>query len=388
MRKALSCKDYKLFSHKSNIRAVFSKQIVIVYIPLFDTLRAKCKIFTKMKNKDESFQALRGLAIAAVVTIHACGINNKIAWNYELSLIIRQLINFAVPIFIFISGYFAYKGELKKRSDYLDFYKKRLSRILLPYIAWCVLIILFYKPNYQWHWSKIFYHVITGQIVTPYYFVIVLIQLIVLTPFMVMSTKSTVKNFLWLSLSPLSLVGLYFSHLYFHYEIKLPWYALPFTVWVSFYYFGILASQGKLVVPNKNIKNITLLYICSIFLAVAEGFYLCKAHNLHGFAGSQIKVSSFLSSFLLILLFLGTRKKIGNWPKALIILGEFSFGIYLFHVPVLDLFSRITSKIGLQNFWITQLLINSWGVIALCCVVIIAARKVLGIQVSQKYLGM
>lgn len=346
------------------------------------------KNFIKMKNQDLSFQALRGLAIAAVVTIHASGINNKNVWNEDLSLLIRQFINFAVPVFIFISGYFAYKGDFKEISEYLDFYKKRLSRILIPYIVWCGLMILFYKHSYQWHWNEIVKDVITGQIVTPYYFIIVIVQLILLTPFMVASTRSTIKNLLWLSLSPLSLLGLYFSRLYLNYDIKLPWYALPFTIWVSFYYLGILASQDKLVIKNVNLPKIIFLYIGSIFLAIAEGFYLAKAHNLTSFAGSQIKASSFLSSFLLILVFLGIRKTIDNWPRALTILGEFSFGIYLFHVPVLDLLSRITSKIGFQNFWIAQLLINSCGVLALCCVTIIAARKVLGVQVSQKYLGM
>ncbi|BBD57972.1 hypothetical protein NIES2109_07400 [Nostoc sp. HK-01] len=341
-----------------------------------------------MKNKDLSFQALRGLAITAVVAIHASGINNETELNYGLSMIFRQLVNFAVPVFIFISGYFTPSYEFTKLSDYLDFYRKRLSRILVPYLLWCILIILFYKHNYQWNWSKIFIDVITGQILGPYYFIIVLVQLILLIPLMATSTKSIVKNFLWLSLSPLSLLGLYFSRLYLNYDVQFPWYALPFTVWVSFYYLGILATQSKLTIKNRNIRKIILLYIASIFLAILEAFFLWKVYNLTSFADSQIKISSFLSSFLLILIFLGVRKSIENWSRFLIILGEFSFGIYLFHIPVLDLMNRITSKFGFQNFWIAQLLINSCGVIALCCLIIAVVRKVTGVQFSQKYLGM
>ncbi|OCQ95709.1 hypothetical protein BCD64_09775 [Nostoc sp. MBR 210] len=341
-----------------------------------------------MKNKDLSFQALRGIAIIAVVAIHASGINNETEQNYGLSMIFRQLLNFAVPAFIFISGYFTPSYEFTKLSDYLDFYQKRLSRILIPYFSWCILIILFYKQNYQWNWSKIIIDVITGQILGPYYFIIVLVQLILLTPLMLTSTKSIVKNFLWLSLSPLSLLGLYFSRLYLHYDVRFPWYALPFTVWVNFYYLGILATQSQLTIKNKNFKKIILIYIGSIFLAILEAFYLWKVYNLTAFADSQIKASSFFSSFSLILLFLAVRKKTDNWPRFLIIIGEFSFGIYLFHIPVLDLMNRITNKFGFQNFWIAQLLINSCGVIALCCLVIVAVRKVTSVQFSQKYLGM
>ncbi|MCC5639909.1 acyltransferase [Nostoc sp. CHAB 5844] len=341
-----------------------------------------------MKNKDLSFQALRGLAIIAVVAIHASDINNETAGNYSYSMIFRQFVNFAVPVFIFISGYFTPSNEFKTLSDYLNFYQKRLSRILIPYIVWCTLIILFYKQNYQWNWSKIFIDVLTGQVLVPYYFIIVLVQLILLMPLMVASTKSKVKNFLWLSLSPLSLLCLYFSRLYLNYDVQFPWYALPGTVWISFYYLGILAAQGKLNIINKNLSKISLLYIISIFLAIAEAFVIWKVYNLTSLANSQVKISSFLSSLLFILVFLSVRKTKDIWPKALIIIGEFSFGIYLFHVPVLDLMSKITNKLGLQNFWILQLLINSCGVIILCSLVIITIRKVLGFKVAQKYLGM
>ncbi|BAY25195.1 hypothetical protein NIES2100_50010 [Calothrix sp. NIES-2100] len=341
-----------------------------------------------MKNKDLSFQAFRGLAIIAVVAIHASGINDETEWNYGFSMIFRQFVNFVVPVFIFISGYFTPIYEFTKLSDYLDFYQKRLSRILIPYVVWCALIILFYKHNYQWHWSKIVIDMITGKISGPYYFIILLVQLILLTPLMAASTKSTVKNFLWLSLSPLSLLGLYFSSLHLNYDIHFPWYALPFTVWVGFYYLGLLANKSNLNIKNRNIRKIILLYIGSIVLAIIEALLLWKIFNLTSFANSQVKASSFLSSFLLILLFLAVREKINNWPRVLIIIGEFSFGIYLFHMPVLDLMSRITNKFGFQNFWIAQLLINSCGVIALCCFVITIVRKVTGVNFSQKYLGM
>ena len=74
-------------------------------------------------NERIYWQKIRGICILAVILIHSfIGYNyigqekNEIIW-----IIIRQMINFAVPVFIFMSGYFIKQENfLKKNFDYIE----------------------------------------------------------------------------------------------------------------------------------------------------------------------------------------------------------------------------------------------------------------------------
>ncbi|WP_392532503.1 acyltransferase [Nostoc sp. C117] len=347
-------------------------------------------------NKDLSFQAFRGIAIIAVVAIHASNtgklfINGEFSsLNYELSLVFRQFINYAVAVFIFISGFFAPTNDFSTISDYLVFYKKRLTRLLIPYLFWCFFIILFFKSSYNWNLFKIFTDIITGRVQGPYYFIIVLTQLIILTPFMISSIRSRAKSILWLSLTPLSVLVSYFLLFYFKHEINFPWNVMPFSIWVTFYYFGILARNNQKISDfcYKRIDITIFLYITSLFFSIVEGLDLWRIWKLESLAGSQIKISSILCSFCLILFFLGLRKSVEYWPKVLVILGEFSFGIYLSHMLVLELINKLTSKIQIiYNFNLLCIFIATISTIFICYTIIYITRKIIGIDISQRYLG-
>ncbi|MDZ8187845.1 MAG: acyltransferase [Nostoc sp. ChiSLP02] len=347
-------------------------------------------------NKDLSFQALRGIAIIAVVAIHASNRgklfihDDLFSLNYELTLIFREFINYAVAIFIFISGYFAPTNYFSQVSDYLIFYKKRLTRLLIPYLFWCFFIILFLKSAYNWNLFKIFINITTGRVEGPYYFIIVLTQLIVLTPFLISSIKSIAKSILWLSLTPLTVVVLYFSELYFKHEINFPWNAISFSTWMTFYYFGMLAKNYKKIIyfGETRIGTVIFLYIASLFFSIIESLYLYKVFKADDLAGSQLKISSILYSFCLILLFISLRKRIKFWPKILVILGEFSFGIYLIHILVLEVIESLINKIEIiYNFNLLCIFIATFSTIFICYTIIYITRKLIGVRISQKYLG-
>lgn len=56
-------------------------------------------------KKDQYIQALRGLAIAAVVLIHC------LPQSSAASAALRPLLNFSVALFIFLSGYLTPRGR-------------------------------------------------------------------------------------------------------------------------------------------------------------------------------------------------------------------------------------------------------------------------------------
>jgi peptidoglycan/LPS O-acetylase OafA/YrhL len=60
-----------------------------------------------------------------------------------------------------------------------------------------------------------------------------------------------------------------------------------------------------------------------------------KYNNLY-LAISPVKYSTFAYSICIITIFLLIRKRVSSWPKLLIICGNYSLGVYLIHLPILN----------------------------------------------------
>lgn len=83
-----------------------------------------------MNNRNTYFDFLRAIAIIMVVIIHTHQIGD--------SVILRQLVNAAVPIFIAISGFFVSKKTIENKSQYVVFLRRQIPKvyvmILMPYL--------------------------------------------------------------------------------------------------------------------------------------------------------------------------------------------------------------------------------------------------------------
>lgn len=80
-----------------------------------------------MRQRDLSFDILRAIAIILVIFIHVNGIgfiNESSPLNFNVSLIARQFSNFAVPLFLTISGYFMANKVFKSKTEYFNYLKK------------------------------------------------------------------------------------------------------------------------------------------------------------------------------------------------------------------------------------------------------------------------
>lgn len=92
------------------------------------------------KNWFEEINYLRAIAIIGVLIIHTTDntaeVKNLTGLTFSL-MYIEELVRFAVPMFIFVSGFVLYN---KYKSELLvkDFYKKRFMSILIPYIIFSV----------------------------------------------------------------------------------------------------------------------------------------------------------------------------------------------------------------------------------------------------------
>ena len=312
-------------------------------------------------------QFLRAIAIIAVVLIHTCPLGLS-------QVIFRPFLNFAVALFLFLSGFLTVSPE----GSWLRLYKKRICRVLIPYIIWSIIYTL---PNTD-AFSYI-YNLITTRSTGTLYYIFVYIQLTLLAPLLINLAKSSIW---W--------IGIFVTPIAFMADCRyLEWWTdfdglhkyymllrgVSVFTWFSFYYLGILLNIRPHTLPLKS-KWVFIALICSIIMQIAEGYAL----HLQGITncGTQAKLTAWLSN---IFYMLAAYIFICKWditPKNRIMarLGTFSFGIYLIHIGVIRALSS-------QSFIHFPQGIRSIVVLLISLVLVILLSKICGKKIS-KYLGL
>lgn len=144
-------------------------------------------------------------------------------------------------------------------------------------------------------------------------------------------------------------------------------YAGPVVVWLIFFWTGVFLSRSE---RNYKIGRIFIGALISFVLMLVETIY---RHEATG-GGYGIKPSSFIFSFLMILLLLSKRMELKYVKdniinKALTVVGDYSFPIYLIHCFVITV---VFHFVTVSN-WIARWII----VVAIAMLFIYIVRKVL-----------
>lgn len=135
--------------------------------------KAPSKITSFVKNKEFRYDIamLRLLCITIVVFFHAYGMtyvhfsditNSLYAEKYEM-FNQTYLINIAMPMFIFISG-FLFGGQLLKSvpTTFIQMVKSKFMRLMVPFFVFAILFMftqnaISFKPFYQWTYSHLWF---------------------------------------------------------------------------------------------------------------------------------------------------------------------------------------------------------------------------------------
>ncbi len=347
------------------------------------------------KDRDPSFDAFRGFAVIAVVAIHAVDTaflwrySSTGTWNFFSLVTYRQLLNFAVPAFIFISGYWMSKKPVKSLGDYKTFLKRRFSRVLIPYLFWsCLLLGCGAIRTHHIDITQIIFKLLMGRASSICFFIIVICQFYIITPLLQYINRKRYGLILVLILNVISLLSAYLSRLYFNYWIPV---SVAFYSWIIFYEIGLLVGNHdnkKTFIPENMRFVILPAILVTLLISAMESMFLLSKYGSIYFAISPTKYPPFLYSGCIIFGFLFVRKRIKCWPKFLVTLGSYSFGIYLMHIFVLRYVTGVVQKTNIiYSFWpLYQVTVISIT-IAICFALISITRKLLPKSFYTRILG-
>ena len=338
------------------------------------------------KDRDPSFDAFRGVAIIAVIALHVTYLGGY--WNSPFRFYCQfysQLFNFGVPAFLFISGYWISKKPIKSLEDYKTFLIKRFSRILVPYLFWSLVLIGYEViKTHDVDVYGIIFKLILGRASFHYFFIIMIAQLYIITPLLQYINRKPYGLMLVLILNIMTLLLRYLSRLHFNF-----WFPSisVFYSWVIFYEIGLLLGSGnrKIFVP-ENIRSFILpAILASLLISELEWIILLLKYDNLGFT---TKYSSLLYSASIIFGFIFLRERFRHWPKFLVSIGNYSFGIYLIHVFIIGMVANIFQKINIiYSFQPLYQFIVASITISICFVLISITRKLLPKSFCRKVLG-
>lgn len=305
-----------------------------------------------MSERIAYFDILRAIAIVGVVAIHASGTGlsfDVASINFNFTVLWRNLLNFAVPLFLAISGFFLVRKQFKYTGEYFAFLKKQIPRVYIPTLIWSlgwftIAIVVYNKPVLD----ELF-KVVTFQSSGPYYFIALIIQFYLLLPVL---GRLANRNGLLLSvfISIGITLGIFYVRYFTRMEMPLIFYAGNFLSWLMFFVLGMYLGSSSIKFPNP---ILLVLIITFYVLSCIESYALIAAFHQPAEAATAVKPSSFLYSFFLIIFLFRNQ----NWIRSTVLkrLGDRSFAIYLIHLFALQAVVMLTSRLYPQFQQMTAL---------------------------------
>lgn len=285
--------------------------------------------------KDLYIQALRGLAIAAVVLIHCLP-------QCEASVALRPLLNWSVAMFLFLSGVLTTEEKMKRGGVI----RRRLLKIAAPYLVWSAIYLLVARPETV---LGAFKALLTGGASAQMYYLLVYAQLVVLTPLLFRLLRS--HRVLLYAVTPCMLLA---WEVLAAFQVDAPRLGILFPAWLIYYLFGLEWSRWCTWLAGKT-PLLAVFAVLMLLAQVAEGF-LWNAFGDYNMATTQLRVTNMLSSLAVVSAFMlvssSLRSKLADC-RLLVHLGDLSFGVYLCHMGFVMILLKLSSLANISGFAIS-----------------------------------
>ncbi len=306
---------------------------------------------------------LRGWSIFGVVCVHFAGsfvTTDVHAWSpsFFLGLGLNQFFSFAVPLFVFLSGYLA--GVSRRRPALGEYYLGRLTRIGLPYLL--ASLASFFLLNHQeawralpglgakftWLWQRLLFFGVEPTL----YFIPLILQLYLLQPALqalpgwlhrLLPAVPPARHALALALALLALhlaLGLLCNSGRLNYYV---WGRPNSLFWMFYFFCGLHFSVLTEVVPRRAVAVGTVTLLATAAGAMGWNFLRLLDPAVVGLSFELNRLDfayarpEMLVYDLAVVAALAAGIVAGRSPRpgAFSFLGRYTLEIYLWHILVL-----------------------------------------------------
>ena len=323
------------------------------------------------------FDFLNIAACFCVICMHTNGIvhtySDTLAWKQ--ALIVETLAYWAVPVFFMLSG----ATLMNYRSKYTtaDYFKKRIFRILIPYLIWSVIsAVLNHRLPFEIGWRAFIENFVYGKADNVYWFFIPLFSVYLAMP--VISLLKDNRRILWYMVL-VSFVLTSVAPVLFR-VAKISWNgSLNMPVmggYLLYTVLGYLLSTED--IPRRKRTAIYILGLFSVILRYFGTWFLSERDQEINkmFFGYTDFYAVFLSvSVFLIFKVAGAERILENHPKTASAISKISgcsFGIYLMHMIM---YRQVLSRIFVPNSWQFRI-IGPFILYAVCLITVAILKKI------------
>lgn len=339
----------------------------------------------------QDLYVMRVVATIAVIMIHSTSLTMT---QSALGYYGNQLARFSVPMFLILSGFLLFQSDLNSRFlPPAEFYRKRFQKILMPYILWTIfysLVLHYYfngLQNLNMVLPDLIRHLLFGNGFTHLYFVVIIIQLYLLYPFIRKGFQARPGLFLFMSflLSLLCQWLLYLQaikaiHLYPYYGHI---YLILFPVWIFYFFLGMYLALNDQDLE----KSGRISWAAWLFIWVASlGILLWDSRQTASYALSikpTVILYASISFFLL-------RSCLNRWPiesgPIITWLSDQSFLIYLLHPLMANFLVFLSLRVlGQPELWSSN--IGTLSKFLLTLILTLIATYIISLTPLAKPLG-
>lgn len=296
---------------------------------------------TNTHDRDLRYDYLRALAVIMVVFIHSTELFRQYAIQHaglHLEFILYSVINIiftAVPLFVMLSGALL----LRKDEPILDFYRKRFSRVIIPFLVWSVIVyaITYYMEGGRsitgYFYGLYFKTVFENGVHDIYWYIYIILGLYIITPILRIICQKADKPMMYYLF--FLLLALYCANqlipgvtLFQRFDCKILQYLMYF---VGGYVITNYACQEKYFKP-----------ICIAGLIIGWGlligqFILAPANT------ENLEICRSVASLSLFSIFFCNNKPIKEtrFTPVITTISNYSYGIYLCHFLFLSFIVRL-----------------------------------------------
>ncbi len=323
------------------------------------------KDISQMQTKRKSELSLLNLFFCALVAlIHILSESvtalDKTSLAYLSVVIPWRLSSFVVQGFIFLSG-LKFVLSAKQPFSFVSFWKKKVSGIILPYILWVFIYYCYFVYNHYFPFrlSDLAQYILNGTLVSPFYFVIIILQFYLLAPLLLKLTNKTNR---WVLLA-VSLVGMLFI-----WKNTVPflnatglWPNFPYTdrIFTSYFFyfiFGMVVGKAYQKCLTFLARFTPLFFGIWCILAVGDMILYLKLQTIVGWTFIDIyHVFYCIASILFCVSFAAKCSGI-KLPTLVALADKATYHVYLCHCLFIFIGNDIMARLGIGDIGLRTLL--------------------------------